>query len=197
MVIEVEANYIATLVRDACVTALYARLRPIHRALPDYSQRFETPSLYIEEMELPLPFVEAIQNFGPFNPTSIPQNYLCVPVYPENTLNEGRTAAQWSSLEYEATIPGMKEIGIPFKSVDTGVKSGTAWWCMHYERHGNSHDIVCLYPPINYSDHSVLLQEWPARFIDVPLSYPLRVFAALCHAPPAEWNEFVLMSEPQ
>jgi len=196
-----EVEYIVPLVRDACCTALYARLNPI--------------SIHNKDLELPLPLADAIQNFGPFNPSGIPENYYCLPVFPENTQNEARAAVGWCRTDYDATILIMKELGIPFKSVDdTSVKTGTAWWCYRLKKIGNSFDFVCLYPPINYSDHSAILasmfiamntagtearnltaivegdQEWPTRFRDLPIDYKLRVFSALCHDSSDKLNDY-------
>lgn len=215
--IATEVDYMVPLIRDACCTALYARLRPVHRSIQEYANRFTTASVYTKDLELPLPLADAIQNFGPFTPAGIPQNYYCVPVYPENTQHEGRTDAQWRSSNYEAIIPRLKDLGIPFKSIDSRIKSGTSWWTLYPRKVGTSRDLVCIFPPINYSEHSTSVaclflfdsedgenslpiinfnqdeQFWPARARDLPIGYKLRAFAALCQAPRTEWNEYLLI----
>lgn len=212
-----ELAYIIPIIVDACVTALYARLRPVHKSLGTYANRFGPASIYHKDMELPLPIADAIQYFGTFNPVGTTTNHMCVPLYPENTPNEGRVTANWNGSLYETAIPMLKDLGIPFKSVDTRIKSGSPWWLLKSEIINGDIDLRCIFPPSNYSDHSALLAsifcltnanntevrpvinflandvKYPVRFREIAPGFKVRAFAALCHAPREEWNQYLLL----
>nr|QPL17799.1 coat protein [Pistacia cryptic virus] len=201
---------------NACVSALYAKLRNIHKSFGTYAARFNAPATYSKDIELPLPLADAIQNFGVFNPNGTLNHYVCVPVYPEGVQNEGRSTQLWQSYQYEAYIPVLKSLGIPVKSVDTRIKSGSAWWTYRPQLVDGHYDFRCIFPPSNYSEHSAVLASiflvindddepipliayqaddvnYPVRLREVPAGFQLRAFSALCHAPSEEWNQYLLI----
>ncbi|GFP96432.1 hypothetical protein PHJA_001787300 [Phtheirospermum japonicum] len=200
---------------NACMAALYAKLRTIHKQFQTYATRFTAAPSYSKDIELPLPFADAIQNFGVFTPVGIEDNFVCIPVYPENIQNEGRSTQNWQSYSYEAYMPYMKGLGIPLKSVDTRLKVGSPWWTYFTELQDRHFDLRCIFPPINYSDHSALLAsifmrmnparddavpiithldtdvlDYPVRLREISDGFQLRAFSALCHAPREEWNQY-------
>lgn len=212
--ITAELNTVVPLITNACMAALYAKLRNIHRSYQQYSGRFPNPPTYTKDVELPLPLANAIETFGLFVPASCLTHNTVIPVYPENIQNEGRSTQNWSCHQYEAYVPYLKELGIPVKSIDTRVKTGTPWWTYKVERQDDCFDFRCIFPPVNYSDHSVLIATMFARTNDageslpiiqalnddrnyayrgreIPDDFKLKAFAALCHASSEEWNQYL------
>nr|UZZ64783.1 minor coat protein [Camellia cryptic virus 1] len=205
-----EVTKIVPICVDACMTSLYAKLRTIHKQYGTYSTRFNTPPTYSKDLELPLPFADAIQNFGIFETRCMKKNFLMIPVYPEGTKNEGREKEDWHAYEYEACMPILRENGIPIKNVDTRVKSGFAWWTYRLKSVNDTYDFECILPFLHYSEHSALLSSmflhvqsgeirpiielkgddvaYGVRLREVKQGFQLRVFSALCHAHSEEWN---------
>ncbi|KAL6526665.1 hypothetical protein OROGR_015755 [Orobanche gracilis] len=208
---EAEVTRMAHFITDACMTALYAKLHTIHTSYQRYSTRFAARPSYTNDVELPLPLADAIDNFGIFTPLGTETHYLCAPLYPENTLDEGHSTQEWSSHEYEAYSKYLEILEIPVKSVDTCQKFGSSWWTYKAEYADDHFNLRCIFPPINYSDHSALTAsmflsidenravqqiihplvddaEYPVRFREIPDGYQLKAFSALYHGPSDEWN---------
>eukprot|EP00262_Sarcandra_glabra_P017759 TRINITY_DN6185_c0_g1_i1.p1 TRINITY_DN6185_c0_g1~~TRINITY_DN6185_c0_g1_i1.p1 ORF type:complete len:345 (+),score=18.40 TRINITY_DN6185_c0_g1_i1:170-1204(+) len=208
-----EVNEIVPICVDACMTALYAKLRTIHKQYGTYAHRFNAPATYAKDIELPLPFADAIQNFGVFETRCMKKNYVLVPVYPEGIKNEGRKNEEWHSNKYESCLPILRECGIPMKNVDTRIKFGHAWWTYKVEEAHGAYDFRCILPSLHYSDHSAILAsmffyldrerrpvqiirhlpddaDYGLRLREVRAGFQLRAFAALCHLPSEEWNSF-------
>ncbi|QED42878.1 ORF1 [Lomandra cryptic virus 1] len=211
--INAELNTMVPLCVNACMSALYSKLRNIHKAYGVYAGRFTAPPSYNRDIELPLPFADAIQNFGVFETKCMTHNYLIVPVYPEGTRYEGRSTEDWHAYKYESYIPILKKLGIPVRSVDTRVKLGSAWWTYRVSLSNMTYDFNCIFPPIHYSDNSTVTAsmfllidqdnhgepmplidfqnddgDYGVRLRDVPIGIQLRCFAALCNAPREEWD---------
>lgn len=206
-----ELDEIVSAIVDACCAALYARLHTVHKEFGTYATRYDAPATYSPDIELPLPFADAIQNFCVFNPRGMLKNYLCIPIHPEGTQNEGRSSQTWNSHKYEASKQILKDLGIPMKSIDhTKIKPGTAWWTYRPSVVCGTFDLRCIFPPSNYSDHSALVasmflvkkeneeadslieflnddSNYPKRMRQVAADFQLRAFAAFCHAPSVEW----------
>jgi hypothetical protein len=212
-----EVETISNIVVDACCAALYAKLRNIHRQFQTHATRYTTPPSFNKEVELPLPFADAIQNFGVFSPIGTTSSIICVPTYQEGTMNEGRLNQVWESYRYEFYLERIKEAGIPTKTVDIHSKPGNSWWLFKYVWFHDHYDLRCMYPPINYSDHVATVAmmfaedstvpnqpapqllnthetdvQYPYRMMDNSPNSQHRAFAALCHAPREEWNEYLL-----
>lgn len=150
--VDAEVNTMTPIIVNACFAALYAKLRTIHKHVHTYANRFQPPPTYTRDIELPLPLADAIQNLGVFTPSGIVQKYLCIPVYPENVLNEDRSTQIWEAYRYESDVPQLKSLGIPVKSVDTRLKIGSPWWTFKVELHHGHYDLRCIFSPSNYSD---------------------------------------------
>lgn len=216
--VDAELEELIPVLVNACMAALYSKLRNIHKSFQTYATRFNAPPSYSKEIELPLPFADAIQNFGVFSPVGTTTNYLCVPVYPEGVQNEGRSTQNWQSYTYESLSTYMRDLGIPLKSVDTRLKTGSPWWTYRREYRNGHYDLRCIFSPANYSDHSALLAsvflskinaqnvardiiapladdvlDYPVRLREIPDGFQLRAFSALCHAPREEWNQYLLL----
>jgi len=212
--IDAEVTLVVPLITNACMAALYSKLRTIHSAYQTYITRFTNRPTYTKEIELPLPLADAIDNVGIFTLSNTEVYYICVPLFPEGTLNEGRSVQAWNSFQYEAYIPMLKEYGIPVKSIDTRRKNGTPWWTYKVSYVSGSYDFRCIYPPANYTEHSAMLAsmfarlnedeeilpiithqatdvDYPYRFREMPEDYQVKAFAALCQASSPEWNLYL------
>jgi len=215
---DAEVAAIVPVITNACMAALYARLRTIHTQYQQYAGRFGTRPSYTKDIELPLPLADAIQNFAIFTPLGIEENYLCVPLFPENVQNEGRSAQNWNSFDYESYLPVFQSLNIPVKSVDTRSKLGTPWWTYKVKFVEDHYDLRCIFPDRNYSGHSAILAsifarqddngnaipiiehladdaDYPVRMREVPDGYQLKAFGALCHAPCEEWSQYAYISD--
>lgn len=207
-----EIGTISTMCADACMAAIYGKLRNIHRQIGTYGNRFNTPPTISRDIELPLPFADAIHNIGMFE-TEGSQNFLLIiPVYPEGTRYEGRSQEDSTLISYKSYTPMLKQAGIPLKPVDTRMKAGTAWWTTRYERSQHFYDLSTIFHPSLYSSHSAVLSSMflhqtaadnldPIQIVDHPadagdygtrmrclsLSIRFRSFAALCQGPEEEW----------
>ncbi|KAH0457705.1 hypothetical protein IEQ34_013020 [Dendrobium chrysotoxum] len=214
--IDTEVNRIAPIIVDACITALYSKMRVIHRQYGRYMTRFVNPPTYARDLELPLPFADAIQNFGVYQPQNVLTNFIYIPVFPDGIQNEGRSTEEWNAFKYEAYVPILKSLGIPVKSVDTRIKEGTPWWLYKVNIVDSQFDLRCIFPPSNYSDHSALCAsmfitfdeggenftpivkmknddpDYPVRFREIAVGFQLRAFSSLCHAPKVEWSQALL-----
>ncbi|GAB4837191.1 hypothetical protein Ancab_002100 [Ancistrocladus abbreviatus] len=83
----------------------YLRIKLYEQKVLTYDRAdAETPS-YSKDVELPLLFADAIQTLGVFAPRNIANNYVCVPVYPENAQNEGCSTQFRSSDQCQSHIP--------------------------------------------------------------------------------------------
>lgn len=216
--VDAEVLNIVPVITNACMAALYARLRTIHTQFQTYTGRFAARPSYTKDIELPLPLADAIQNFGVFAPLGLETNLLCIPVYPENIQNEGRSTQVWNSFDYESYLPVLTSLNIPVKSVDTRNKFGTPWWAYKVNYVDDHFDLRCIYPPRNYSNHTALLAsmfarqddegepipiiqhladdtKYPVRLREAPDGFQLRAFGALCHAPCEEWSQYAFISE--
>jgi hypothetical protein len=210
-----EVNEIVPICVDACMTALYAKLRVIHKQYGKYSTRFNTPPTYSKEIELPLPFADAIQNLGVFETRCKKSNSVLVPVYPEGTKHEGRVEEEWNAAKYESCMPILRDCGIPLKNIDPRMKFGHAWWTYKIEKISSTYDFRCILPLLHYSQHSaitasmfLILDEqaevapvikhlnddvnYGTRLREVKPGFQIRAFSALCHAHNEEWNSFVI-----
>lgn len=215
--ITAEVERIAPLVANACIAAVYAKLRMIHRQFQTFAGRYQAPPSYNKTIELPTPFADAIENIGVFTPVSIEPHYVCVPTFAEGTQNEGRATQHWDSCEYEAYVPYLKSLGIGVKSVDVNKREGSPWWTLKFDWFHNHFNLRCIYPPINYSDHAAATA---AMFALVPagdaepsqccqavngdINYAIRlremgtgsqlaVFTAMDQAPIEEWNQYMFI----
>lgn len=213
---DAEVAVMAPIIANACMAALYARLRNIHQQFQEYATRYTARPSYNKAIELPLPFADAVQNIGVFSPVGTLTNIVVVPNYPEGTQNEGRSTQNWSSYQYEAYIPQLKSLGIPLKSVDTHLKTGSLWWTYSVSYVNDTFDLRCIYPPINYTDHSVMLAGlflvtnaadhtvlsivqrhadeilYAYRARELPDDYNMKAFSALIHSPPHEWSQYLI-----
>ncbi|KAM0053466.1 hypothetical protein Hdeb2414_s0007g00259901 [Helianthus debilis subsp. tardiflorus] len=200
-------------ITDACMSALYAKLHSIHTKFRTYADRYATAPTYTQDIKLPIPFADAIQNFGPFTPSGTVIHYLCIPTYPENIANEGRCSENLSSSQLDQSyLPYLKQIGIPVMSVDTRADLGSPWWSYKVKYIYGQYDLRCIYPPSNYADHSAMVAALFARANDEGEALPIvqhladdkdyafrlreapdgifqqKMFAALCNAPSVEWT---------
>ncbi|GER36771.1 pheophorbide a oxygenase family protein [Striga asiatica] len=207
-----KVNAITPIIVNACMTAVYLKLHNIHKSFQTHSTRFATPPSYTEDLELPLPFADAISQLGVFTPSGLTKNIFCVPVYPEGTENEGRSSEIWHNYDYENVMPCLRTLGIKLKSVDTKSEVGSAWWTFRHEHVYGHFDLRCIFSPVNYSDHACLLASmfiphenpdndasslivfhnddvpnYPCRLREIPPGFQLRAFSALCHGPREEW----------
>ncbi|XP_014521564.1 uncharacterized protein LOC106778153 isoform X1 [Vigna radiata var. radiata] len=139
-------------------TYVYAKLRGINRLYGQHATRYATAPSYTKDIELPLPLALAIQEFGSFNTHSLERNLIMIPTYPEGTQHEGRSAATYPSVEYLTYVSTLTRLGIPLKSVDSRVKSGSAWWTFKLRIISDSVDLICTLPRSHYSDMSVQLR---------------------------------------
>ncbi|ABV89763.1 unknown [Rosa multiflora cryptic virus] len=210
--ITAEINTIVPLTVSACMCALYSKLRSIHRTHGRLSARYAAAPHYNKDIELPLPLAVAIQEFGIFKTESMIQNRIMAPTYPEATQYEGRAQDNFNITDYQTYIPTFKDLGIPCKSVDPHIKSGSAWWTYKLNNAHGTTDLVCTIPPTNYSDLGVALRSlflataadsdecseiiaWPEGTADFgtnlrenPPNSNIRAFLALCHGPLEEWS---------
>lgn len=200
---------------DACMAALYAKFRSIHRTYGTLGNRYTTPATYTREMELPLPLALAIEEFGAFETHSLTENLLLAPTYPEGTKNEGRSVDELKTTEYISYLPTFKELRIPCKAVDTRLKNGTAWWTLKVRNTYSVTDLQMTLPPSHYSDLAAQLRalflagqaekrdepldfvkftepvaNYGIRYRDLRDGYNIRVFFALIHGPEEEWSHY-------
>jgi len=143
------------LTADACMSALYAKLRTIHKQYGKYSSRFTTPASYHKDIELPTPLADAISNIGVFESTCATKCYLFVPVFPEGTKYEGRSQEEWNSNKYESCMEIYRRLDIPLRNVDTRVKTGSAWWTLKIGAEYEQYFATMIVPPLHYSDNAV------------------------------------------
>ncbi|KAF5182510.1 coat protein [Thalictrum thalictroides] len=173
---------------------------------------FSSPPTYSKDLELPLPFADAIQNFGVFETRSMLSNYFMIPVYPEGAKYEGRSSEDWHYSKYGSSLHLLKECGIPLNSVDTCIKDGSAWWTYKIREVYDSFDFQCIIPFLHHTDHSAILssmfllvdgntksllpiikhhtddQDYGVRLREVPSGFPFQSFSALCHASRELWE---------
>lgn len=208
-----ETTRVVTVTVDACMSALYAKLRTIHKQYPTYAGRYTTPPIYHKDLELPLPFADAIQNFGVFETQALITNHIMVPTYPEGTRYEGRSTEIFAANMYETATIYLKMHGIPLKSVDTRAKFGTAWWTYKAVVNDRLIDLNCILPFLHYSNHTstcatMFLNTTAAGAIRPIITYKdedeyygtkvrslrldarYRTFSALCQAPRIEWDYY-------
>ncbi|KAL6996487.1 hypothetical protein U1Q18_006620 [Sarracenia purpurea var. burkii] len=206
-----EIDDIVPLVSDMCMSALYAKLHTLHKSYGRHPTRYTPPPCYSKDVELPLPFALAIQEFGAFETHSLKQNVVYAPTYPEGVINEGRENQIFSLAEYLSYLPTLRELGIPLKSVDPCLKNGSAWWTYKVENVHNTSDLVCTLPPSHYSDLSAIIrscflvpdaancckdiitfpqppEDYGTRMREFHPGYCVRSFLALCHGPEEEWS---------
>ncbi|KAL8204947.1 hypothetical protein R6Q57_010570 [Mikania cordata] len=197
-------------ITNACMAALYSKLHFIHTKFRAYVDRYEARPTYTKEMELPLPLADAIENFGVFTPTGTEIHYVCIPTYPENIANEGRSSEYGSSYQDGSYLLYLKQMEIPVRSVDTLSDLGSPWWSYKVKYIYGHYDLRCIFPPSNYSDHSAISavmfaranddgealaiiqhladdKQYPFRLREAPDGDQLRAFGALCNAPCQEW----------
>lgn len=209
--IDAELKMVVPITVDACMTALYAKIRAINQQTGEYSNRFSTRPTYNRDIEIPLPYADAIQQLGRFATTCMKTNYTMIPTFPENVENEGRKDKHWRSYKYESIMQILKNLGIPLRSVDTRSQDGSAWWTYRLEDHGETVDFHCILPFLHYSNHSAMLSllfatrtntgelsaiithkdddlDYGCRLKEIWNGTPLRAFSGLCHAPSEEWN---------
>lgn len=210
--ITTEIARIVPLTVHACMCAVYAKLRQIHRTHGRLSTRYATPPHYNKEIELPLPLAIAIQELGMFQTESLTQNYIMAPTYPEATRYEGREVDDFNITNYQSCIPIFKDLGIPCKSVDPNIKKGSAWWTFLVSNTEGTCDLCCQIPPTCYTDLAVTVRAlflskdtttdntpelftWNAEtpnygtlLREAPSTINVRAFFALCHGPKDEWS---------
>lgn len=154
MIADAEAADHATVTADVCMSALYAKLRNIHRTFGTYSNRYTNSARYTKNIELPVPFAEAISNIGVFNIEMTVNIKTIVPTYPEGTENEGCSCEEFPIARYCGILPHMKNAGIPLKSIDIHDTTGTAWWTFKVKHDGNRYAFAGIFPPVLYSNLS-------------------------------------------
>nr|CAH2618861.1 putative coat protein 2 [Japanese plum-yew deltapartitivirus]CAI5383909.1 putative coat protein 2 [Japanese plum-yew deltapartitivirus] len=202
---------VSPIVCDAVMIAIYAKLRYIHKQHGEHSKRYSEPPSYTKDIELPLPFAIAVQDLGTFESRDVEERCLYIPGIPEGTTNECRKEQKWSSFTYQCYIPTLKELGIPFKSVNINLKNGSPWWTYKVLKNAEKLDLVCPLPPLHYSPHSAsvraiflklsekiedddiiavdnLTLDYGTMLREAGIGYNVRAFQALCHAPERDWN---------
>lgn len=208
-----ETTKIASLTADVCMSALYHKLRTLHKSFGVYPARYTTSPTYTKDIELPLPFAIAIQEIGAFETHSLEDHLLIVPTYPENTKNEGRKADEFQAYKYQNYLPRIKEHGIPCKSINPHLKNGTAWWTYKATTVHKKNNLECILPPSHYSDLSAQLRAvflhrkdvigsvdqivklpedcavFATRLKEQTAGSNLRAFQALCHGYDEEWSQ--------
>nr|XP_016456128.1 PREDICTED: uncharacterized protein LOC107780122 [Nicotiana tabacum] len=184
MIADAEAADHATVTADVCMSALYAKLRNIHRTFGTYSNRYTNSARYTKNIELPVPFAEAISNIGVFNIEMTVNIKTIVPTYPEGTENEGCSCEEFPIARYCGILPHMKNAGIPLKSIDIHDTTGTAWWTFKVK-----HDA-----PLSLT--RLKIRHIRRGWFDIGDDAPFRAFAALCGGPSEEWNEFANIHYP-
>lgn len=90
---------------DAVMSAIYAKLFYLNNGHTNYCSHFATAPTYAKNIELPLPYFEAVQLLGSFETRALVKNYLYVPIYPENVEIEGWTTEDWCTNQYDGLIP--------------------------------------------------------------------------------------------
>ena len=207
------ATNVSTLTADACMAALYAKLRTLHRQIYTYKGRFTDQPTYTKDIELPLPFAVAIDGIGMFRTSAMSTRYNVVPVYPEGTKNEGRSGDSINFLEYKSYLAYFAEIGIPTRTIDTRVSPGNAWWTYRTSYDGDVYDLKINYPPLHFNDHLANLaimflgnsgadrnnasiiqtqatdSDYGWHVKDIREGEQARAFAALSQWAPRYWNE--------
>ncbi|UFK61915.1 coat protein 1 [Silvergrass cryptic virus 1] len=195
----------ATLTADGCMSALYGRLRNIHKATGVNPTRYTSPPIYNKTYELPLPFALAIEGIGVFVLDDVQNKRLIVPTYPENTRNEGRSADTWNTTQYVTAVANMKAHGIPFKKIDLHQQSGNPWWTFKSVYNHTAFDLKCIFPPTMYTllantiatmflsraegaavqilTHKDDDVDYPRRARDIDPQEVAKAFFALCHFP--------------
>jgi len=211
--IATELAEIVPLTVSATMCALYAKLRSIHRAYGKLTSRYTTPPRYTKEVELPLPLAIAIQDFGTFQTSCLPTNYVFAPTYPEGTLYEGRADADFNITDYLSYIPTFRQLGLPLKTVDPVMKKGTSWWTYQVSNSDNTTDLTCILPPSLYTPLSAQIRSlflatkenstecsdiisftgktivsFGVRLCEAPPNTNVRTFLALSHGPLEEWS---------
>lgn len=207
------ATNVSNLTADACMAALYAKLRSLHRQIYTHKGRFTDQPTYTKDVELPLPFAVAIDGIGMFRTSAMSTRFNVVPVYPENTKNEGRSSDSINFLEYKSYLAYFAEIGIPTRTIDTRVTPGNAWWTYRTSYDGDVYDLKINFPPLHFNDHLANLAimflgnsgadrnnapiittktddldyGWYVK--DIREGEQARAFAALCQWDPRYWNE--------
>nr|UHA47119.1 hypothetical protein [Raphanus sativus cryptic virus 2] len=207
------ATNVSNLTADACMAALFAKLRTLHRQIYTYKGRFTDQPTYTKDIELPLPFAVAIDGIGMFRTSAMSTRFNVVPVYPEGTKNEGRSADSINFLEYKSYLAYFAEIGIPTRTIDTRVTPGNAWWTYRTSYDGDVYDLKINYPPLHFNDHlanlaimflgnsganrnnsSIIITKdddldygWHVK--DIREGEQARAFAALSQWAPRYWNE--------
>ena len=207
------ATTVSTLTADACMAALYAKLRTLHRQIYTFKGRFTDQPTYTKDIELPLPFAVAIDGIGMFRTSAMSTRYNVVPVYPENTKNEGRSTDSINFLEYKSYLAYFAEIGIPTRTIDTRIAPGNAWWTYRTSYDGDVYDLKINFPPLHFNDHLANLAimllgnsgadgtnsnlitfkeddlDYGWHVKDIREGEQARAFAALCQWAPRYWNE--------
>ncbi|XP_073018254.1 uncharacterized protein [Primulina eburnea] len=192
--------------------AIYAKLRSIFKAYGKHASRYASAPAYTKDVELPLPFALAIQELGVFETCSLLTNFVYAPTYPEGVEHEGRKKSAYPHAEYLSYLPTLKELGIPCKSIDPRVKTGSSWWTYKVKNFHDTHDLICTLPPSLYSDLSAIIRsvflipklesneckdvvqppadakDYGTRLKDVIPGSAVRSFLALCHGPEEEWS---------
>lgn len=201
----------AVLIADGCMSALYARLRTIHKSYAINPQRFNSAPLFPKEVELPLPLAIAIEQIGIFDTEDVVTKARIVPTFPENIQNEGRSAATWNLSQYLSVQAFLKNLNIPFKKVNVMNKTGTPWWTFKAIYNHGVYDLQCIFPPQMYTalavtlrilflardDHNAAIQLYTALADEI--EHPLRArqihprerrnaFFALCNFPNSYWS---------
>ena len=211
--IDAEIAAFVPLAVDVCMTALYAKLRNIHRSHNVHPTRYTTAPSYAKDVELPLPFALAIQELGVFETNSLTANVLCIPTFPEGTQHEGRAAAANHITRYLSYLPTLRELGLPLKTIDVHLKKGSPWWTYKLSVQDNTVDLVCTIPPSLYTDfsaqlrmlfivptaadafdaaelveHDAAIPHFGVRAKELRRGINYRAFLALCHSPSECWT---------
>lgn len=166
------------------------------------------PSLLIRRDWDPLPFALAVQDFGAFETHSLETQSIHAPTFPEGTQHEGLEKAKYPLTEYLSFLPTIKSLAIPCKSIDSWLKTGSAWWVYIVRNvHHTLHLATITLPercspvrsvymaPTSIDEPTVtnivkMLEDSPnygVRMREMPGSN-VRSFLALCHAPEEEWS---------
>lgn len=141
------------------MSALYAKLRSIHKSYGKHGTRYTSSPSYSEEVEILPPFALAIQEFGAFETHSLENQSIYSPTFPEGNQNEGREKAEYPLTEYLSFLPTIKSLAIPCKSIDSKLTAGSAWWTYIVRNVHHTSDLVCTLPPLHYSYQTAVLRS--------------------------------------
>lgn len=206
------ATNIAKSVSEACMTALYAKLRFIHFQSRTHASRYTTRPSFSKVVELPLPLAYAIEGLGVFETHSEPEIRKIVPSIAEGTKYEGREEEEFNTLEYQDNMYLMNKLGIPMKTIIPQAQAGNPWWTYKVLKITEKLNLQCTLPPSHYTEYSAHLRsvflanatkneeqqligfdevkpEYGTMFRERDIGFNRLAFEAICHSPEEVWNQ--------